>query len=39
MLGEDICQRSHRHLEGLGPLSRSTVGRPHTICSVDWNRG
>ena len=35
----DISQRSHCHLEGLGPLSRPTVGGPRTLHSVDWNRG
>jgi len=39
MLGADIAQRSHCHLEGLGPLPRSTVGSPHTFYSVDWIRG
>jgi len=39
MLGEDIGQRSHCHLEGLVLLPRSTVGNPHTVCSVGWNRG
>ena len=39
MLGEDIAQRSHRYLEGLGPLPRSTVGNPSTVCSVGRNRG
>ena len=37
-LGEGIFQRSHCHLEGVGHLPRSTVGGPHTICSVDWSR-
>ena len=34
MLGEDVTQRSHCHLEGLGPLPTSTVGNPCTIYSV-----
>ena len=37
ILGGGICQRSHRHLEGLDPLPGSTVADPHTIYSVDWN--
>jgi len=42
MLGGDIIQRSHCHLEGLGPfwkLPRSTAGNSHTIYAVDWSRG
>jgi len=39
MLGEDVAQRSHCHLESLGPLPRSTLGNPHTVYFVDWNRG
>ena len=39
MLGEDIAQRFHCHLEGLGHLPRSTVGNLHTVFSVDCNRG
>ena len=35
----DLAQRSHYHLEGLGPLSRATVGSPRTVYSVDWGRG
>ena len=34
MLGADVTQRSHRHLEGLGPLLTSTVGNPCTIYPV-----
>ena len=34
-----IAQRCHCHLEGLGPLPASTVGSPHTVHFVDWNRG
>jgi len=39
MIGGDIYQRSRCHLEGLGPLPRTTVGNPHTAYSVDWSRG
>jgi len=39
MLGEDIAQRSHRHLAGFGPLPRSTMGDPRTVHSVDRSRG
>jgi len=39
MLGGDMDQRPRCHLEGLGPLPRSTVDCPHTICAVDRNRG
>ena len=35
MLVGGMAQRSDRHLEGLGPLSRSTVGNPHTVHYVD----
>jgi len=39
MLGGGISQRSHCHVEGLGPLPRATVGNPHTVHFVDWSRG
>jgi len=39
ILGEDIGQRSHCHLEGLGPFPRSKVGNSRTVCSVDRNCG
>ena len=39
ILGGAISQWSHCRLEGMGPLPRSTVGRPHPIYSVDWRRG
>ena len=39
MLGGDLVQRSHCHLEGLGPLPRSTVGSPHTVYFVVCIRG
>ena len=38
MLREDAAHRSHGHLEGLGPLPRSTVGNPPTIYFVDRSR-
>ena len=34
-----MAQRSHRHLEGLGPLPRPKVGNPHTIHYVDCRPG
>ena len=37
--GEDIDQRFHRHLEGLGPHPKTTVGDPRTVCSMDRGRG
>ena len=37
--GGDIAQRSHCHLEGLGPFLGSTEGSPHSVHSVDWIRG
>ena len=38
MLGGDISQRSHCHLEGLGPLPGPTVGNPHTVyCTISIN--
>ena len=39
MLGTGTFQRCHCRLEGLGPLSRSTVGSPHTVYCLGWNRG
>ena len=39
MLVGGMAQRSHRHLEGLGPLPRSTVGNPHTVHYVDCRPG
>ena len=39
MLGGGVAQRSGCHLEGLGPLPRSTVRHPHTVRFVDRSRG
>ena len=39
MLREDVTQRSHRHLEGLGPIPISTAANPPTVYSVDRSRG
>jgi len=39
IIREDVDQRSHRHLEGMGPFSISTAANPPTIYSVDWSRG
>ena len=38
-LSGDIAQRSHRHLEGLGPLGRSTADNRRTVYAVDRGRG
>jgi len=40
--GEDIAQRLHCHLEGLGPHFRvtgATVGNPRTVYYMDWSPG
>ena len=37
--GEDIDQRFHCHLEGLGPHHKTTVGDPRTVYSMDRGRG
>jgi len=38
--GEDIAQRLHCHLEGLGPhLTTAPVGHPRTVYYMDRSRG
>jgi len=39
IIREDVDQRSHRHLEGMGPFPISTAANPPTVYSVDRSRG